>query len=128
MPIAEMIVAWYRNHLNSKQCTSISLQNTEMVFVQSDAARQSLRIQLVGEEASMRCACAWRQECAALAAQQAAIWMPSPLHFGVSPPQDGGDTAMTSAAHHPGGFLSLHALLGWVAAVHILKPMCACSA
>jgi hypothetical protein len=69
--------------------------------VQSDAAKQSLSSQLVGEEAATRCAFAWRQDCSALAVQQAAIWMPSPEHFGVFAVQDD-DTAMHDVSHRPG--------------------------
>lgn len=49
---------------------------------QSDDGRQRLRRQLLSGEQALAAALAWRAECARLAVERAALWMPPPAHFG----------------------------------------------
>ena len=49
---------------------------------QSEAAKQQLSSQLLQPDAAVRCALKWREDCTRIALHRAAIWMPSPLHFG----------------------------------------------
>ena len=49
---------------------------------QSDEGRQRLRQQLLSGEQALAAALAWRADCARLAVERAALWMPPPAHFG----------------------------------------------
>ena len=49
---------------------------------QSEAAKQRLSAQLIQPDAAVRCALKWREDCTRIALHRAAIWIPSPLHFG----------------------------------------------
>ena len=62
----------------------LSVACTKMCFrsAQSDEGRQRLRRQLLSGEQALAAALAWRADCARLAVERAALWMPPPAHFG----------------------------------------------
>jgi len=49
---------------------------------QSDEGRQRLRAQVLCPEDALAAALSWRDDCAGLAVEAAAAWMPPPPHFG----------------------------------------------
>ena len=75
---------WTRAHSRRLNIKSISEGHgsKNACGAQSDEGRQRLRRQLLSGEQALAAALAWRADCARLAVERAALWMPPPAHFG----------------------------------------------